>query len=132
MNILMMSGDTTMVQGRQGAFYNTLDEFARYWEKVDIIVPPITGISRYDCFRNVSLYPSPWPKMMQKLFISVKGQELASEREYDMIVSHDYGLSLNGRGASQLVRRLGVPHVSEIHHVDGYPRAANVRERIQP
>ena len=130
MNILMMSGDTSVVEGKQGAFYNTLEEFSKYWDKVDIIVPPLASISRHESFRNVTFYPSPWPKLMQPLFIWSKGLVLASERKYDLIVSHDYGLFLNGRGASRLVRKLGVPHVSEIHHVDGHPRPATIRDRI--
>ena len=132
MNILMMSGDTSVVQGKRGPFHNTLDEFSRYWDKVDIIVPPLQGVSRYDCFRNVTFYPSPWIKLLQPLFILRKGLKLASERRYDIVVSHDYGLFMNGRGASNLVRKLQVPHVSEIHHVDGYPRAASPRELLQP
>ncbi len=132
MNLLMLTGDTSLPRGAQGAFYNTLSEFAPYWDKIDVLTPPVRGVTQYDCFGNVTLYPSPLPKLAQPLFVWRKSRELAANRSYHLIVSHDYGLFLNGLGAAWLSRTTGIPYISEIHHVEGYPRAANLRERAQP
>ncbi len=132
MNLLMLTGDTSLPRGAQGAFYNTLSEFAPYWDKIDVLTPPLRGVTQYDCFGNVTLYPSPLPKLAQPLFAWRQGRQLAASRSYHLIVSHDYGLFLNGLGAVWLSRSTGIPYVSEIHHVEGYPRAANLRERMQP
>jgi glycosyltransferase involved in cell wall biosynthesis len=45
-------------------------------------------------------------------------------------VSHDYNFFYNGMGARLLQRKCGLPYISEIHHVPGYPRAATWRERL--
>lgn len=132
MNLLMISGDTAAARGEQGPFYNTLSEFSRYWDAIDVITPPAPGAARRECFGNVALHPSPRPGAMQPFFILERGRELAAQRNYALIASHDYGVYLNGVGAARLSHAIGVPYVSEIHHVEGYPRAANLRERIQP
>ncbi len=132
MNLLMLGGDTSVVRGEHRAFHNTLSEFSNYWDRIDILTHRIPGVARHNCFDNVTFYPSPWGKMMQPFFVWKRGRALVARERYDLIVSHDYGFFLHGTGARWLSQSSGVPHVSEIHHVDGYPRAANLRERMQP
>ncbi len=132
MNLLMLSGDNSVVRGERRAFHNTLSEFSNYWDRIDILTHRVRGVARHDCFENVTFYPSPWGKMIQPFYVWKKGRALAARRRYDLIVSHDYGFFLHGTGARWLSQASGVPYVSEIHHVDGYPRGANVRERLQP
>ena len=132
MNLLMLSGDTSVVRGEYRAFHNTLSEFSNYWNRIDILTYRIPGVTRHNCFDNVTFYPSPWGKILQPFFVWKRGHALFARRRYDLIVSHDYGFFLHGTGARWLSQSSGVPHVSEIHHVDGYPRAANFRERVQP
>jgi len=131
-NLLMLSGDTSVVSGERRAFHNTLSEFSNYWGKIDVLTHRVPGVTRRDCFDNVTFYPSPWAKMMQPYYIWKKGRALTKRRRYDLIVSHDYGFFLHGTGARWLSQSSGVPHVSEIHHLDGCPRAANLRQRLQP
>jgi glycosyltransferase involved in cell wall biosynthesis len=131
-HLLMLSGDTLVVRGERGPFYTTLAEFAPYWDSIDVLTPPAPGAAQTKLFGNVKLYPSPQPKLAQPFFIFNQGQALARQRPYQLIVSHDYGFYLNGLGAAWLSQALGVPYVSEIHHIEGYPRAANWREKIQP
>ena len=47
------------------------------------------------------------------------------------MVSHDYGLFRNAAGAFRVHRELGIPWVSEIHHVDGYPRRSSLRGALR-
>ncbi|MBI2524258.1 glycosyltransferase family 1 protein, partial [Candidatus Peregrinibacteria bacterium] len=39
MNLLMISGDRTLASGKQGAFYATLEELRKHWERIDVICP---------------------------------------------------------------------------------------------
>ncbi len=134
MNLLMISGDTSAAQGQKGAFYNTLSEFARYWDRVDVITPRVSDFGGLEDLRSLGVFfhPSTLPKILHSNFVLQRGQELARDRNYALIVSHDYGFFLNGIGAAWLSKKIGVPYISEIHHVEGYPRAATLREKFQP
>ncbi|RMG87058.1 MAG: glycosyltransferase family 1 protein [Chloroflexi bacterium] len=130
MNILMLSGDATIAEAGEGVFYHMLAHFSRYWEHVDVIVPYSTG-TRHQVHDNVYIHPSPYAsKLKQPLHIIKTGAQLLKERPYGLIISHDFGIFYNGVGAWWLSRRHDVPYVSEIHHVEGYPRAVTKRERI--
>lgn len=132
MNLLMLGSDTSVVRGQRGPLYNTLSAFAKHWDRIDILTFPVAGVQDFSCFGNVTFFPSPWWRGLQTIFILRKGRQLTLGCRYDLIVSHDYGFFLNGLGALLLSRKINVPYVSEIHHVEGYPRAATVRERFQP
>ena len=99
-----------------------------------MITPPLDRVGLEDRrgLENVFFHPSTLSKALHPKFILQRGQRLARERNYDLIVSHDYGFFLNGIGAAWLSKKIGVPYISEIHHVEGYPRAATLREKIQP
>src|SRR5215207_10049719 len=130
MNLLMLSGDASVAQGRDGAFYQMLRRFSAYWERIDILCPRAAGTVARSVHGNVYLHPSSQPRAMQPLFIRRKGLELLGERPYALITSHDFGFFYNGIGAWWLHRQTGVFYVSEIHHVEGYPHAVTGRERL--
>lgn len=130
MNLLMLSGDSSPAQGQQSAFFALLKHFAAYWDRIDVLCPRAPGAAACTIHGHVHLHPSPWGKPRQSWYIVKQGRRLYAERPYDLIVSHDFGLFYNGIGAYVLARRVGVPVVSELHHVEGYPRAATRRERI--
>jgi glycosyltransferase involved in cell wall biosynthesis len=129
-NLLMLSGDNSVAQGQDSTFYQTLRRFGNYWDQIDVICPGAPGASLRRIHERVFVHPSPWPKILQPQFIVRKGRELMTNREYALVVSHDYGLFLNGAGARRLTRGTDIPYVSEIHHVEGYPRAVSNRERL--
>src|SRR5574340_1133341 len=126
----MVSGDTTLAQGKQGVFYQTLSRFAPYWDRIDIVCPRAPGTSPCSVHGNVLVHPSPWHKALQFFHVLREGRTLLAERHYDLIVSHDYGFFYNGIAVWWLSRRSGVPYVSEIHHVEGYPRAVTFRQHL--
>ncbi len=130
MNLLMISGDATIAQGHQGAFYEMLRRFSQYWERIDVLTPRAPGASTRTLHRNVYVHPAGGPKLLQPRFIRRAGGALLAEREYALITSHDFGFFYNGIGTAMLSRASGVPYVSELHHVEGYPRAATLRERL--
>lgn len=129
MNLLMLSGDSSVAQGRQGAFYEMLRRFARHWSRLDIITPSAPCAAPRCIHDHVYIHPANASRALQPLFIRRKGAQLLAERPYALVVSHDYGFFYNGIGAWWLLRNRNIPYVSEIHHVEGYPRAVSLRER---
>lgn len=145
MNLLMISGDRSLASGKRGAFWYTLEELKKHWERIDIVCPypachaePVEA-SRGVTFRqaqcdtlfpNVFLHPSPYALWYQPLWILRKGKELYTQRHHTVITVHDYPPFYNGLGAWLLHRATDIPWVAEIHHVVGYPAAAGVMEWI--
>lgn len=126
----MLSGDPSAAQRRDSAFVQMLRRFSTYWARIDILCPRAPDAAPQTLYQNVHVHPSPHPLALQPWFIVRRGRALAAERAYALIASHDYGFFYNGLGAWRLSRQTGVPYVSEIHHVEGYPRAAVPRERL--
>jgi len=46
MNLLMLSGDASVAQGRDGAFSQMLRRFSAYWDRIDILCPRAPGRPR--------------------------------------------------------------------------------------
>jgi glycosyltransferase involved in cell wall biosynthesis len=130
-NLLMLSGDNALAQGKRGAFANTLSVFSQHWGRVDVLCPQVAQPATLQPFDNVWLHPAPVGKAGYVRWLYQYGQALHRQHAYQILVSHDYGLFLNGWGGRLLSRSLQLPQISEIHHVEGYPRAANLRERLQ-
>ena len=132
--LFMISGDRSLAEGKHGAFYNTLEEFHKYWERVDIICPKVSrgstsgGFEIEPLFGNVYIHPSPWPLIMQPWWILKKGMEVYREYKFDLMTVHEYPPFYNGIGARLLWNKIRVSYVIEIHHVPGYPRVANLKE----
>lgn len=131
MNLLMLSGDSSIAQGRDGAFYQMLRRFAQYWSRIDILTPSAPGAAERTIHENVYVHPSRWHRALQPLFIRQKGRQLLSERPYHLITSHDFGFFYNGIGAAWLLHnKPHIPFVSEVHHIEGYPLAVSWREKL--
>lgn len=132
----MISGDRTLAEGKRGAFYNMLEEFHKYWDRVDIICPKTSrgatarGFEVEPLFGNVYIHSSPWPLVMQPCWILKKGRQLYREHKFDIITVHEYPPFYNGIGARLLWNKIRAPYVLEIHHIPGYPKAANLKERL--
>ena len=131
MNLLMISGDRALASGKHGAFFNTLEELHKHFERIDVICPRV-AIHRYDMvlFGNVHVHPSPLPLIFQSLWIWMKGKQLARLVKYNLITCHEYPPFYNGLGTRFLSRATGIPYLLEIMHVPGWPRTANLKERF--
>lgn len=134
MKLLMISGfgGTELARGKRGAFYNTLEEFHRYWERIDIILPRMTNgeLRITNLFDNVFLHPSSFPLTFQPFWILKKGADLYHQYKFDLVTVHDYPPFYNGLGARWFGHKTKVPYVLEVHHIPGYPRAGSIKERI--
>lgn len=127
-NLLMISGDKSFAEGKHGAFYNTLEEFHKHWNRIDIICPKVGPKEIQEVFGNVFIHSSPWPLILQPFWIFKKGQEIYHRNKFDLVTCHDYPPFYNGLGAFLLWRRIRIPYVLEIHHIPGYPKSANFKE----
>ena len=123
-SLLMLSGDRDVAAGRRGPFYYTLEGLSREFDRIDVLTPKVPNASARTLHQRVHVHPSPGGRLWHARWLIRRARALAAERRYHLIVSHDYGIFSNGIAAARLSRRLGVPYVSEIHHVPAHPRRA--------
>ncbi len=126
-----------MLRGKQGAFYNMLQEFSQFWERIDVICPrPVVSAAtknlpmNLSLFGNVFFHPSSQHLWRQPWWIERKGSELITQYHHDVMTVHEYPPFYNGIGAKWLHKKTNVPYVLEIHHIVGYPRSSSFSEWI--
>lgn len=139
MNLLMISGDRSMLSGKKGAFWYTLEALSKEWDRIDVICPKgasqlhsFTASQEDDrvFFNNVHFHPSPYPWWRQPQWIVRKGKELILHHQHAVMTVHEYPPFYNGIGALWLSKKTKVPAALEVHHIVGYPIAASSIERI--
>jgi glycosyltransferase involved in cell wall biosynthesis len=144
MKLLMVSGDRSILEGKRGAFWYTLEEFSKHWERIDVLCPKpdhsqlriansklrISNQQSAIPFPNVHFHPSPLGLWYQPFWIARKGKKLAREHHHSVMTVHEYPPFFNGLGALRLHRATKIPYALEIHHIVGWPSASSLRERI--
>jgi glycosyltransferase involved in cell wall biosynthesis len=137
MNLLMISGDRSMLAGKQGAFWYTLEALSKHWDRIDVICPRVDMKGRasgdvviQEFFGNVFFHPSPYPLRKQHKWIVQRGRQLVNSYRHGVMTVHEYPPFYNGIGARRLSKKTGVPYILEVHHLVGYPVAASFIERI--
>src|SRR3989344_1048729 len=133
--LLMITGlgsAIDLASNKKGAFYNTLEEFHKHWERIDIIVPRIKGQKSEikEFFGNVYVHISPWPLMFHPFWFVKKGWEIFKKQKFDLMTVHEFPPFYNGIGARLLWQKIKAPYVLEIFHIPGHPRAANIKEVV--
>src|SRR3989344_2793230 len=135
-NLLMISGDRSLAEGKRGAFYGTLEEFHKFWDRIDVICPRVNNQQIKEVFWNVFIHSSSWPLIFQPLWILREGLRILKTNGYSLMANnylmtvHEFPPFYNGIGARLLWNRIKVPYVLEIFHIPGYPRAASFKERF--
>ena len=148
MKLLMITGlgsARDLASGKRGAFYNTLEEFSKYWDRIDIMAPRVQfSISNSQfsnkfqipnskpqiLFGNVYVHVSPWPLVFHPFWFIKKASSLHKENKFDLITVHDFPPFYNGIGARLLWQKIKVPYILEIFHIPGYPRSASFKESV--
>jgi glycosyltransferase involved in cell wall biosynthesis len=118
----MISSDTAVVQGMQGAFWNTLLGFHRYWERIDVICPHVSRPKVLTAFDNVYFHPLPRGKMISPFHVLLEGLKSTKQIEPHLLVIHAFGTQLMSWGGYWLARKLHLPFVVEVHHIEGIPK----------
>lgn len=108
MNLLMISGKSASdtARGKKNAFYNTLEELHRYFDRIDVITPVTATL-----FGNV-FFHSDVPD------------------HFDVMTVHEYAPFRNGRMANEIWERTKVPMIFEIMHIPGIPRLGSWKEYL--
>lgn len=129
MRLLMVSGDRQTPVGEIGPFHVMQAEFSKHFERIDVLCPrPPKPQTTSVIHERVFFHPADCGRLGMRSYIARRGTELIREFGHAVIVSHDYGWFYNGLGSAAVSRATGVPYLSEIHHVPGYPKAADRRE----
>ena len=130
--LLMITGRgsaVSLASGERSAFYNTLEEFHKYWERIDIITPkvknPISNV-----FGDVFIHSSSWPLLFHPIFFIGKALEIYRQQKFDLITVHEFPPFYNGIAARIIWNKIKIPYILEIFHIPGYPKAANLKEKI--
>jgi glycosyltransferase involved in cell wall biosynthesis len=131
MKLLMISADTAVAQGTQGAFWNTLSGFHVYWERIDIICPHVPAPSVLTAFDNVHFHPVPRGKLLSSFYVFLEGLKIARELKPHLLVIHAFGTQLMSWGGYWLARRLHLPFVVEVHHVEGIPKMGSALDYLR-
>ncbi len=131
----MISGDRSLPQGKKSAFYYTLEEMSKHWDRIDVICPrpgpnPLPETEGMCFFHNVYFHPSLQKLSFQQKWILKKGKELINQYRHNVMTVHEYPPFYNGKGALRLHKVTKIPYMTEIHHIVGYPRAASLQEWI--
>ncbi|MBU0766739.1 glycosyltransferase family 4 protein [Patescibacteria group bacterium] len=141
MKLLMISGDRSILQRKQGAFWYTLQELRKHFDRIDIICPRISkSHSNGDQVKqggesglvggSVYFHPCPWRLLLQPFWIIRRGRELVRNHNHDVMTVHEYPPFYNGIGAGMLAKHIHVPYALEVHHLIGFPRSASFKEFV--
>ena len=134
----MISGDIRAAQGAEGEFYEMLRKFHPFWERIDVVCPRTENSAPRTLFGRVHLhpvgrfaYPDLRAKLTQPRYTFIQAKQLIREglregRPYGLMTVHEVPPFHNSWAALRLARRYGLPVVSELHHVEGHPLAADL------
>jgi len=104
MRVLMISGDVHVIKNLNGPFNLTLSELSKYWDSIDVLCPNLTGHKR-QLNEKVKLIG------VRKFLLFLDLYKILKSNQYDLIVTHDYGLMLNGLSVFVLRSFFKIPHV---------------------
>ncbi len=131
MNLLMISGERGIVAGKKTPFWYTLELLRTHFTRIDVICPRTTSVSpTLQPFENVFFHPSPWPLLLQPLWIKRKGAQLHALHHVDTMTVLEYPPFYNGIGAKLLAHATRIPYALEIHHIVGDPVPSSFSERV--
>ncbi len=138
----MISGDRSILQGKLGAFWYTLQELRKHFDRIDVICPRVPEesievsesghrlVSDVKEGGEVFFHPCPQSLLFQVPWIVNRGKYLIGQHAHDVMTVHDYPPFYNGIGARKLHKKMRIPYVIEVHHIVGWPKAASFTEWI--
>lgn len=126
----MLTGDPSVSMGDNSMFYQMLGEFSKHWARIDVVCPKTTDSSERVIHGNVFVHPTGKSLPMQFWGNLRILKKLTGKRKYRLIISNDYGFFHNGIAALMISKVKKIPMISEIMHVEGYPKAANWLEKV--
>jgi glycosyltransferase involved in cell wall biosynthesis len=127
MKLLMIVVGRILAQGKKGPFYYLLEEFSKYWDRIDVICPRIEQ-GDYNIHKNVYVHGFPRLMWRQPWFIFKKGLEIYRKEKFDLFTVHNDPPFYNDIGGYWLHKKTKVPYVLEVMHIAGDPKLASFKE----
>lgn len=129
--LLMLSGDIDLICGKRGPFYTLLEGLAPNFSKITIICTSAPQTESKEFFTNVHVH-----SFGNNIFGFIKSILMAIKifkmnHTPDLVVADDFGIFRNGIIGFILATFFKANVVSEILHVDGYPIATSLQEKLQ-
>ncbi|MGE4157791.1 MAG: glycosyltransferase family 4 protein [Planctomycetota bacterium] len=128
MRLLGIGADASCARGLRGPHHRLMEEFSRHWERIDYLCPHHPEARDTTLFGNVHFHVAPPSKFRRLSWLTSTGKRLLEEHHHDIMGIHEYPPFINGIAARRLTRLTGVPHILEIYHVEGHPKAADIPE----
>lgn len=134
-SLLMLGGDRGILRGKKGAFWYTLQELRKHWERIDVFCPPApTKESVQIEFDGdgaaVWFHPNPGSLWTQKNWIVRKGSALLKENPA-IITTHAFPPFYALKGGLVLQKKFNLPLCMELHGLAGYPHVQSIREWLE-
>ncbi len=139
MNLLMIGGDRSVLRGKKGAFWYTLDALRQHWDRIDVLCPrkPRATSRKHQApstkhqdghrpFPTVFFHPSPRGLWYQPWWIAREGRRIVDAHHTHVCTVHAYPPFHHVPGALLLRRKTGIPVLLEVHGLVGSPRAASL------
>lgn len=139
-HILMVTGDAGIAQGKQNIFYEMLKEFSTYFEGVHVICGSAKDGHKvpFKIHKNVTVYPSPRSRFLRKdfwthaNFVLETALEINKKTPLSLVISHVVPPFFPGsRGGILVAEELKIPHLAEVMHIPGYPKADRFMDHIE-
>jgi glycosyltransferase involved in cell wall biosynthesis len=127
----MVSGDWSPAVGKKSTVFYMFEEFSRYWDRVSVICPAKEGAKEKVIHENVYFYPVRSTLFFKTYYTYRKGVKILGERRHHLISIHESPPFQDGVAGFMLSKKFRIPYVIEIHHIVGYPRAANMLEHLK-
>src|SRR3989344_5835357 len=119
MKLLMLTGlgsATDLASDKKGAFYYTLEEFHKYWDRIDIVAPRVRGIPAGEkiFFGNVYLHVSGLPLFLHPFYFIWKCLQLHKTQKFSLMTVQEFPPFYNGIGARIIHALSDLPYILEI------------------
>lgn len=132
MNLLMLSSDPSPSQKSGTIFEKTLGELSKHFSQITVISPQ-RNRNKYNhkIFRNV-FFLIGLPPSVHFFYLLFKVPRLVKSKKINAIISHDFFPPYNSLTCIILKTFFNFKGliISDIHHIDGIPKSADLFESI--
>lgn len=127
LNLLLITGDISAIKGENGPFVETLKGLGARFTNIYVFFPEVNQDLDINFAPNIHLRSRKFSFLTAFIFYK-RLKNFIQDKKIDLIVAHDYGLMLNGINGIILSKKINIPLISEIFHLEGHPYSTNAQE----
>lgn len=140
MNLLLITADTSIPEGRKGALWHLLQELKGHWHRIDVLCARPHGYKKATQKEgmqdiqeggSVRIHTSPTGAFGFAKWAKKRGAELHAEVGYSLISVQEKPPLCAGVGAKLLHEATGVPYVLNVSHIPRNRGNVDWKERLQ-